>query len=191
MWRSATSSEPGPTARALLAVVLATLLAAPATSKVLRTVETALDLAFPGCEIERETVFLSEAQMAAVVVRSGVSPASALATRYLARREGKVVGTAYFDTHRVRTLDETLMVVVDPGGTVVHVEVISFAEPTDYLPRKGWYRQFDGKALDAELALDRRIHAVTGATLSAEAATSAVRRVLGLHQAIETGEEGP
>jgi hypothetical protein len=167
------------------------MLAAPAASKVLLTVEEALDRAFPGCEIARQTVFLSEAQMAAAAERSGAPPTSALVTRHIGRRAGQVVGVAYFDTHRVRTLDETLLVVIGPGGTVTRVEVISFAEPTDYLPREGWYRQFDGRALDAELALERRIHAVTGATLSAEAATSAVRRVLALHHAIGMGEDEP
>ena len=191
MWRSVTSSDSAGRGRVLLAVVVAVTFAAPTAAKVMLTVEQALDLALPGCEIERETVFLSEAQLAAAAERSGAPPTSALVTRYVGRRSGEIVGTAYFDTHRVRTLDETLIVVVAPGGTIAHVEVISFAEPTDYLPRKGWYRQFDGQPLDGGLALDRRIHAVTGATLSAEAATAAVRRVLGLHHAIESGERRP
>jgi len=191
MWRSVTSSESCGVARGLLAAVMVAALATPASAKVLLTVEEALDLALPECEVERETVFLSEDQMAAAAARSGAPPASALVTRYVGRRGGGIAGTVYFDTHRVRTLDETLMVVVAPDRTVAHVEVISFAEPTDYLPREGWYRQFDGKRLDPELAIDRRIHAVTGATLSAEAATSAVRRVLGLHHAIETGDDRP
>jgi hypothetical protein len=84
----------------------------------------------------------------------------------------------------VRTLEETVMVVVDPDGRVARVEVIAFDEPPDYLPRAEWYRQFDGRPLDAELDLERAIRPVTGATLTAVATTAAARRVLALHRAL-------
>ena len=77
------------------------------------------------------------------------------------------------------------MVTVDPAGRVGRVEVLAFDEPPDYLPRAAWYRQFDGKALDAELDLRRAIRPVTGATLTARATTAAVRRVLAIHQVLE------
>jgi hypothetical protein len=49
------------------------------------------------------------------------------------------------------------------------------------LVRKHW---FQGRPLDRELAVSRAIHGVTGATLSARAATEAVRRTLALHQVL-------
>ena len=99
---------------------------------------------------------------------------AAIVHPYVATREGEVVGTAYFDTHVVRTLAETVMVTVDRDGRVGRVEVLSFDEPPDYLPREPWYRQFDGRALDAELELRRSIRPVSGATLTARATTDAV-----------------
>jgi hypothetical protein len=66
--------------------------------------------------------------------------------------------------------------------------VLSFAEPPDYLPRKGWYEQFAGRELDDELRLDRGIRAVSGATLTATATTAAARRVLAVHLEIEGRE---
>jgi hypothetical protein len=107
-----------------------------------------------------------------------------LVTRYVGREGGRLLGTAYFDTHRVRTLQETLMVVVGPDGKVARVEVLTFGEPDEYLPRPAWYAQFQGRALDRELAVSRGIHGVTGATLSARTATEAVRRTLALHQVL-------
>ena len=157
----------------------------PAWSKVLVTVDDALRLAFPEAEIERETIFLTKDELAAAGELSGEDVSRALAVRHVARKGERLVGTAYFDVHLVRTLEETLLVVVRPDGTLGRVEVISFDEPMDYLPREGWYRQFDGEALNAELQIDRAIHAVTGATLTAEAAMAAARRVLALHQVIE------
>jgi hypothetical protein len=99
-------------------------------------------------------------------------------------------GTAYFDSHRVRTLPETLMVVVDPRGRVRRIEVLAFREPEEYLPRPVWYGQFPGRGLDDELALDRGVRGVIGATLTARATTQAVRRVLALDRVI-AGEAAP
>jgi FMN-binding domain len=129
-------------------------------------------------------VYLTEAQRARAGELAGAEVASAIVHPYVARRGGEVVGTAYFDTHRVRTLPETLMVVVDPQGQLVRVEVLSFDEPADYLPRKPWYRQFDGRPLTDGLALERDIRGVAGATLTARATTAAVRRVLALDRVI-------
>ena len=91
-------------------------------------------------------------------------------------------GTAYFDTHRVRTLAETVMVAIDPAGGILRVEVLSFDEPPDYLPRDEWYAQFGGRALAPETELGRAIRPVTGATLTARVTTDAARRALAIHR---------
>jgi hypothetical protein len=164
------------------------LAAAPAAAKVFLTVDEALKLAFPDCQVERKTAYLTAEQVQRARELSGVEVPSALVTYSVARRGGQLAGTAWFDTHRVRTLPETLMVVVDPQGRVVRVEVISFREPEEYLPRGIWYEQFRGHGLDRELQLKQGIHQVTGATLTARATTDAVRRVLALHQVIGGGK---
>lgn len=170
--------------KALRTLLCLTLAAAPVAAKVFLSVDEALKLAFPGCQVERKTAYLTAEQVRRARELSGVEVPSALVTYYLARRAGQPAGTAYFDTHRVRTLPETLMVVVDPQGRVARVEVIAFREPEDYLPRGAWYEQFRGHGLDRELQLKQGIHPVTGATLTARATTDAVRRVLALHQVI-------
>jgi hypothetical protein len=172
----------------LVGFVLSTV-TLPSLSAVLVTVDESLRLAFPECEIERETIFLTETELTAASELSGSTVSRAIAVRHVARREGRLVGTAYFDVHLVRTLEETVLVVVRPDGSIDRVEVISFDEPMDYLPREGWYRQFDGERLDADLQIDRAIHAITGATLTAEATMEAARRVLALHQVIELRSE--
>lgn len=186
-WGTSSSVPAGRRAGRRAAALLALLLAAgsaPAAAKVFLTVEEALALAFPDCRVERRTAFLTPEEVARARQLAGVEVPSALQTYYVARREGKPAGTAYFDTHRVRTLPETVMVVVDPDGRVARVEVLSFREPEDYLPRDAWYGQFEGKALDGELDTKRGVRPVTGATLTTRATTAAVRRVLALHQVI-------
>lgn len=155
------------------------------------TTEEALGLAFPDCEIARKTRFLSPEEKLRVEKKLGQRFEGSILRPYVATREGAVVGTAYFDVHRVRTLRESLMVVVDPEGAVLRIEVLSFAEPLQYLPRASWYAQFTGRKFDPELDLKRGIKGVSGATLTARATTSAVRRILVCHEVIRGGEPVP
>jgi FMN-binding protein len=174
-----------------LALTLVLAASAPAVAKVFLTQEEALKLAFPGASVERRTAFLTKAESRDAAALSGGPPPSALAVAYVATKEGRLAGTAYFDTHIVRTQPETLMVVVGPSGTIARIEILSFSEPEDYLPREHWYAQFPGKALDEELSVKRGIRAVSGATLTARATTEAARRILALHQVLSRREKKP
>lgn len=199
MWRSAISSDaaeaiPGRRGRhsalvpGFFVFVLAWLPTA-AAGKVFLTLDEALELAFPGCEIERRTVFLTESQLERARQLAGVDIDKALVYPYEARCGGRAAGTAYLDKHRVRTLPEVLMVALDAEGRVRRIEILDFSEPEDYIPRKVWYEQFDAQELDPELDLKREIRGVTGATLTARATTDSVRRVLAIHQVLQ--EETP
>jgi hypothetical protein len=168
----------------LLAVAAFGSLAPSAGAKVFLSVDEALALAFPGCEIDRRTVYPTEEQLARAREIAGQEIPAGVVRPYVARCDGGYGGVAYFDTHRVRTLPETLMVVVDPGERVRRVEILSFQEPEDYIPRGPWYEQFLGEPLSEDLRLGRDIHGVTGATLTARATTEAVRRMLALHEVI-------
>jgi hypothetical protein len=162
---------------------------ASGAGRVFLTTDEALALAFPKCEVLRETVYLTDAQKERVRVLAGSDLESGIARPWTARREGRIVGTAYLDTHKVRTLKETLFVVVDPEGRAARTEVLAFGEPQEYLPRAGWYEKFAGRPLDDELRVKRAIRPVTGASLTVAATTDAVRRVLALHKVL--GEPKP
>jgi hypothetical protein len=159
--------------------------APPAGGKVFLTTKEALKLAFPKCEVKRGTAYLTETHKKRVAKLAKIEFESGVVYPYTATKDGKVVGTAYFDTHRVRTLRETIMVVVKPDGSIGRVELLSFGEPRDYIPRGNWYGQFPGKKLGKDLSLKREIKGVTGATLTAKATVSCARRVLALHQVLE------
>lgn len=167
---------------ALLCFLVGT--SAAALPNVLMTRDEALELAFPESKIERCTVFLTEEQRGSAEKWSGARVPNPIVYPYVASKEGAVQGYAYFDTHKVRTLKETLMVVVGPDHRIRRVEVLAFGEPMDYVPRGSWYDQFKGRELDAELELKRGVKNVTGATLTAVATTEGARRVLAVHRAV-------
>jgi Na+-translocating ferredoxin:NAD+ oxidoreductase RnfG subunit len=177
----------------LLAAWSALAGAGRASGKVFLTQEEALRLAFPeGVTVERRTAFLTDAEQREVQKLARTeNPPEALVAYYVGRRNGQAVGTAYFDTHQVRTMPETILVLVDPAGSVLRVEVLSFLEPEDYLPMPRWYGQFAGRPLDDELSLKKGIHPVAGATLTARATTEAVRRVLALDRLLRSEAAAP
>lgn len=171
----------------LLLALAATAPTAPAlpAGEVFLTVEEALELAFPGCDVERHKFFLTleEEERASELAKADVEQRIVYA--YEARKDGRLVGTAYFDAHKVRSLKETLMLVVAPDGAIARLELLAFAEPVDYIPVAAWYGQFPGKRLNDDLNLKRDIKGVTGATLTARATTAAARRVLALHAVVQ------
>ena len=169
-------------------MVVGAVWASGAAGTVLITVEEAVELAFEEAATTRETLFLTDEQIARVAEAGGGELHGAMVTRYVAMENGDPIGYAYLDTHRVRTLPETLLVVLEPNGRVRRVEVVTFREPLEYIPRDSWYGQFEGERLSDELALKRGIRPVTGATLTARATTEAVRRVLAIHSVVENGE---
>ena len=166
-----------------------------ASGQVLLTLDEALELAFPKLEVERSTEYLSKKQAERVKKLSGYPTVSRIIYPYRATkvdpktREEVLVGTAYFETHRVRSLKETMMYVVSPDGVLVRAEVLAFYEPTDYMPNERFYAQFKGKILNDDLRPNRGIKTVTGCTLTVNASTSAARRILAIHQIL--GEPKP
>ena len=77
------------------------------------------------------------------------------------------------------------MVVVDRAGQVERIETVSFREPPEYEAPEGWLALFQGRDLGPDVSLKGEIPTMTGATLTAQAVTDAVRRVLALHRVLQ------
>jgi hypothetical protein len=154
----------------------------------LPTQQEALALAFPGAQLTRREHFLTEAQAKAVQAQAGTALTGLWQVAYEARRDGKLVGVAFFDTHRVRTLNETAMIAVAAEGKILRVEVVAFKEPEEYRAKEAWVHQLEGRRLDPELSLKRGIRPLAGATLTANALTDASRRGLALFQVLYGGK---
>lgn len=170
----------------LLVPVLAVLALTPAARAVVfASREETLTRVFPPpATVERRTYFLTVPQQEEASRRAQAKIDSSLVVAYVGQKGGELLGTAYFDTHRVRTMPETICVVVLPDGSIGSVEVLSFGEPEDYLPRPAWLRLFERRKLDGELSVGRGLANVTGATLTTRAIAAGARRVLALHSVL-------
>lgn len=165
---------------------LAVLLLAPgAGARVLLSQKDALALVFPeGTKVERKTAFLTDAQAAAAEKDAGTKIDSKVWTYYVGTSSAGAAGTAYFESHKVRTMNEAFMVVVNADSTVRFVEILSFAEPDEYRAPKKWLAQFEGKPLSEDLMLRRGLRNITGASITSDAVTRGVRRVLAVHRVL-------
>jgi hypothetical protein len=168
------------------AVTAVTLCSAVASAQAI-TREEALAAVYQGAEIRAEQIFLTPVQLKQVGELAGASVHSALVARYIASREGRTIGRAYVDTHVVRTKNESLLISLDDDGRVLRIDVTAFLEPPEYRASEPWLRQYRGRALTNDLAVNRAIRPIAGATLTGRAANEAVRRVLAIDQILTTG----
>jgi hypothetical protein len=152
------------------------------------TRDEALAGVYPGAQIRAEQVFLTAAQVRQAAAAAGSEIPSPLVARYLASRDGRPVGRAYVDTHVVRTKKESLLISLDAEGRVLRIDVTAFLEPPEYRASEPWLRQYRGRALAPELAIDRAIRPIAGASLTARATNGAVRRVLAIDHILATGD---
>lgn len=188
MWLSGFCSKPQPS-RCLLLIAISISSASVAVGDPAATLEAAARRILPtGSSIVRRAEILDDAQLEAVQKLSNTPTASRLVLHWIARgpEGGAPLADAYADTHLVRTKPETLLILIDAEGMVQRVDVVMFSEPPEYQVSDRWLTQFNGHTLDSDLALKRSIRVLSGATLSSQAATDAVRRVLAIHRVIHT-----
>ncbi|MDX2167059.1 MAG: FMN-binding protein [Deltaproteobacteria bacterium] len=169
-----------------LAVCLAPLV--PARATVFYARDEALKLAFPDADrVEARDLFLTAAQRQAIEQAAKSKLESDLLTVYIGHRGSAILGYAIFDTHNVRTLPETFLVVLTPDGKVAATHLLAFYEPMEYAPPARWLEQFRDQTLSDDMRVGRGIATITGSTLTSEAVTGGIRRALAIYQAALKG----
>jgi transcriptional regulator of nitric oxide reductase len=175
----------------ILWCLTAVLIPFSAASEVFHSKESALRLAFPGADrVTAQDLFLSPEETAQVEREARAEVDSRLVTVYVGHEGPELLGYAFLDTHQVRTLPQTILVVLDPGGAVRAIHLLAFHEPPEYQAPVRWLERLAGRTLDAELWPGRDVDSLSGATLTATAVTAAVRRLLAVHRVKLAGEAG-
>ena len=173
-----------------LMVAVLCMLSAGLSAQNLPTRDEILQSVFPGSLIQSEKVFLTKEQMQEISRIAGNQLESRLVARYVASRNSIIEGTAYIDTHLVRTKKQSLLICLNLEGKVLRVEATAFLEPREYLASKPFMDQYNGKGISRELHLNRRIRPIAGATLTVQAVNKAVRRILALDKVLGNQPEG-
>lgn len=167
----------------LFVSIVATGSGTPANAGVFHSKESALRLAFGEVDsIQTRQIVLDDVAVARIRTLARAELPSRLVSVHVGYRAGAVVGTAFIETHRIRSLPETLLVVVGPDGRNRGVHLLAFHEPPEYQPTIAWLGQFEARPLDDDLALRHGIAGIAGSTLTATAVTACVRRVMAIHE---------
>ena len=167
----------------IICTTLFTLSIQSSHAQVFKTQKKALQEAFPnGVSIERKTLFLTDEQVNQIQRLAKTKLESKIITFYEGEKADSITGYAFFETNIVRTKPETFMVVLDKKARIKFVEVLAFYEPLDYLPTSNWFALFTDKILSDKLWPKRDIHNITGATLSVQAITQGVRKMLAIYE---------
>jgi len=153
-----------------------------AFGKVYLTLEQVTEKTHPGAERKARTLYLSEEQLQQVEEIAGTKISGRVIHTQQLLSGDKVLGTLYLDRHRVRTLPETLGILISPEGKVLSVDVLTFSEPELYKARENWLAQFTNTHTESFPRYKHNIDGISGATLTGRAVTDAVRRALALHQ---------
>ena len=112
---------------------------------------------YPGATVRAEQVFLTPSQRKQVLMRGDTDELPTPVIRYVAMKDGKVIGRAYVDTHAVGTRQESLLISLDATGQVLRID---------------------------DLATNRA-RPISGATLGARETTIAVRRIQAIDTVLE------
>lgn len=169
----------------VIAILLGTALATTAQAKVFMTKSEALAWAFPEADrVEDRRFVLTDEQVAEIEKRAQSKLDSRIVTLYVGHKGDAVLGYAVIDQHLVRTLQEAFLVVLSAEGEVRRLRVLAFHEPAEYKPNDRFLSQFEGKEGGTPLRLAREVHGIAGATLSSQAVTGGVRRVLAYHEVL-------
>ena len=147
-------------------------------------VSEALKMAFPkATSFEKKSIFIKKEVMQDIQKELNLSnyDASRLVGVYIAKNNNLIVGYSYIDTHKVRTLDETVLISIDTMGTIQRIEILAFNESEEYKLSERWLGQFKNFNVKTNIKLNDNIKGVTGASLSSEALILATRKILLIH----------
>ena len=165
----------------LTAVIFFMLYGNSLYTQIIKTPEEFLKEEFPGASIQRRSVYIAKEDLADLEKIAGEKFQGRLFAFHAAAIKGTISGYAVFDTHRVRTKEETLCIVFTPEGNIRKVQLISFYEPEDYIPSVRWLKQFLNRK-DADSVTSDNIAGITGATLTTQAVMGTVRKSMVVFQ---------
>ena len=154
----------------------------PSYATIFYSKNEALELAFgKEAQVEQLSLFPDEQQSAKIQELAKVKLDSGLFTFYVGKEKGKILGYGAIETGTVRTKPETLMIVLNPDGELRNVTTLAFHEPPEYMPPERWFEQLYKRPL-ADMAFNKGVDGISGATLSTRATVSSIRKVMAIYQ---------
>jgi len=175
---------------AVLAFLIINLLFISSNSyaRVFVSKDEALKLAFPDSDtIEKQSLFLSKTEVESIEKLGRSKLDSRLFLFYVGKKNGEAIGYAAIDTHTVRTKSQTILVVINPDGSLNYTEILAFFEPLEYKPTERWIDLFKDKKITNGIKIGYDIPNISGATLSSNSTANAVKKILAVFEIVVKG----
>ena len=159
-------------------------------AEVLITKEKALYVAFPDAEsIEDKALIITDKNAVELQKKYKVSIPSRIISLNIARKGDNILGYSVTDTHTLRTKSQTIMVFINSDGQLNYVEILAFYEPPEYKASERWLDLFRNKTIKDDLRAGHDIPNMSGATISSNGTSEAVRRALAVYDYYIHGEK--
>ncbi len=144
-------------------------------------VETILKSLYPDAtKIEKRSDIITQQELARIQEKAKTRIKSRLIRYYLIHHGGKT-DVAIVSSQKVRTKKSAILYLIE-NGKIVHVEILAFGEPPEFIPSQKLLQQFHGKTVNSKLRIGEDIAAKSGATLSAKSVTNGAKIALAIYE---------
>lgn len=168
-------------------VFILTMMPHAFTGSVYYTEPEALKRAFgKHAVINKQRYFLSKEELQSINKQTDNSVSSRIVAYYTGKKNGIITGYAYIDTHKAKSSQETILVMITPNGIIKDVVFMQSDESSQFHPKSNWFGQFKSKNISERFRLYRDIDAISGATYTSFSITKAIRRIIAIHKTITT-----
>jgi len=148
-------------------------------SEIFLTKEKALKLAFKNCDKFDSLILKIDKEIKGQLKKNKLAPPLKDSLKF------------YYGCDNVAIIDEvigkhlpiTFMIVLDKKGYVQFIEILAYREPYGWeIKNKSFLSQFENKTIKDSLRVNKEIKNITGATISVNSITYAVKRTLFLYE---------
>jgi len=126
-------------------------------------------------KIKKKNILLNATKASYVEKKSKLKLKSKIFRTFQAFSNKELKAYAILVPRKVRSKNGVALYIFSPSKTLLSVEIVAFNEPHEFIPKKSWLKQFEGKKSAHELRVGKAISTISGATLSARSVTDGAR----------------
>jgi len=143
-----------------------------------------LNNAFPLAEtFVRKVIRLSDEQMKKLSRDSGQKISSRFVTVYIAKNDDESLGYGFIGYTKGKSSFIKYFVAITPDGKIHSIEIMSYrGEKGSEVRHEIFKKQFVGKRVDSNIKVGSDINAISGATISSQAITKGIRKIMYIWQ---------
>jgi len=148
---------------------------------VLASVEEALEIFYPGAQIEEEFHSLTDEQKIILAEKGRIIPEDLDRdfNFYVASNAGKIIGYVAEDAVPGKWGLIHYMMSISLEGKVLSVMVLDYSEKRGKpIAKRRFLKQFKGKSVKSKIRLNKDIRGITGASISSRGMTKGVRKMV-------------